>query len=83
MHRGLLALTFERNELAERKFLKSLNTGNIYDPRVRKECLLQLQKLLARKGIYNRQLELMLKKFQKRNRDFVFLVDHQQDMVHN
>ena len=46
LHRGLWALQFNDPDGARRLFSKVLVTGEIYDPRIRRQALLNLRKLL-------------------------------------
>lgn len=44
--RGVLLKIIGRNELAKVEFVKSLNCGELYDARVRKDCIEHLIELL-------------------------------------
>ena len=63
-------------ELAEERFLRCMNTGDVYDVRIRKECVNQLLMIQAlTNSPVDRGLEAMRESFEYRDRDFIFLVN--------
>lgn len=77
MHKGLLMISFNRdqNQKAKQSFIKALNIKPIYDIRVKKTCVEQLQKLYAAEGRKFERLEVLAQSFKHVNRDFIFLVN--------
>lgn len=59
MHQGLLLLCFSKHAEARERFIKCLNCNTIYDARIRKECVEQLQKLFRYEGVTSSKLDAM------------------------
>lgn len=77
MHKGLLMISFNRDQNREAKdsFIKALNIKPIYDARIKKFCVEQLQKLYAAEGKKYDRLEALAQSFKHVNREFIFLVN--------
>lgn len=77
MHKGLLMISFNRDQNREAKesFIRALNIKPIYDIRIKKTCVEQLQKLYATEGRKFERLEILAQSFKHVNRDFIFLVN--------
>ena len=60
---------------AKHEFIKCINTGEFYDPRIRKECASQLRMILAKDSVIDLKLEQLAESYRYRNRDFIFLVN--------
>lgn len=67
---------FGKESLAKELFLQSINTGKIYDIRVRLEAI---EKLLnnhkGKRDMHYRKLERLRRTYDHKQRDFVFLVN--------
>lgn len=64
---------------AQDSFLTCIETGAVFDPRIRRECikrLMVIQKKLNRMDMYNR-LSVLVDDFKMKSKDIVFLVDEQ------
>lgn len=76
-HKGLLMISFNRDQNREAKdsFIKALNIKPIYDVRIKKAAVEQLQKLYAAEGTKFDELEMLAQSFKHVSRDFIFLVN--------
>jgi len=50
LHRGFLSIALNKDQDACRLFTMCLRTGQIYDPRIRKECVIQLREIFKKYG---------------------------------
>eukprot|EP00347_Sterkiella_histriomuscorum_P007084 403350315 len=80
MHSGLLYLALNREKMASKLFTECLRSGEIYDPRIRKECVIQLRNIFERHNQYSLSLEKMMLSFEHKNKDVVFLVNVEHSM---
>ena len=67
-------------ESAKNCFVKCINTGQQYDPRIRQECVNQLRTILSRDNVIDLKLEKLAESFRYRHRDFVFLINQSMTM---
>lgn len=68
--------SFGKESLAKDLFLQSINTGKIYDIRVRLEAIKQLlSNHKGKKDLHYSKLERLLRAYNHKQRDFVFLVN--------
>ena len=81
MHKGLVMISQGESQQAKHSFVKCINTGKVYDPRIRAECANQLRMILAEDNNIDFKLEKLIESFRYRNRDFIFLVDQSQSML--
>jgi len=47
LHKGLVMVSQGEYSTAKHQFIKCINTGKSYDPRIKKECANQLRMILA------------------------------------
>ncbi|CDW83509.1 UNKNOWN [Stylonychia lemnae] len=80
MHAGLLYTALNQDKVAAGMFTRCLRSGQIYDPRIRRECVLQLQLIFERHNQYSPSLDKMIESFNHKNKDVVFLVNVEQSM---
>ena len=59
LHQGLLMLSFNKPAEARECFIKCLNCSSLYDARIRKECVEQLQMIFRYEGITSSKLDAM------------------------
>ena len=57
-------------------FTYALQIQNLYDPRIQRECLLQVRALLAERYLSVSKIDIKLHNYRRKVRDIVLLVDH-------
>ncbi len=80
MHSGLLYVSLNQDKIAAKLFTLCLRSGEIYDPKIRRECAHQLRQIFQRHRQYSLSLEKMFSSFEHRNKDVVFLVNIEESM---
>ena len=81
LHQGLVSLSQGEDAQAKVSFVKCINTGKVYCPRIRCECVNQLRYILAKDQIIDFKLEKLVESFRFRDRDFIFLVNQSDSML--
>jgi len=76
LHKGYLSIALNKDQDACFLFTQCLRTGKEFDPRIRKECVIQLRQIFRKYGQGSESLERMMKSFEHRNKDIVFLVNN-------
>ena len=77
LKQGLLLKEMNRHEEATNVLRRCLDEGEIFDARVRVECIQTLRSIVAGKTLFSLQLDRMLECFKHTRRDFIFLVNIQ------
>jgi len=80
LHKGLVLVAQGETTQAQACFEKCINTGRVYDPRIRLECCNQLRMILAQSNSFNLRLEQLSESYRFRNRDFILLVNQSKSM---
>ncbi len=80
LQKGFLSIDLNKEQDACVFFTDCLRSGKDYDPRIRRECVIQLRNIFSRHGQVSDSLEKMMKSFNHRNKDIVFLVNISESM---
>jgi len=80
LNSGILFIALNQDKTACRHFTDCLKTGEIYDPRIRRDCVIQLQEIFEKQNQHSLSLKLLYKSFKHRTKAVVFLVNVEQSM---
>jgi|LakMenEpi03Aug12_release.lakeMendotaPanAssembly.Ray.scaffolds.fasta_scaffold4749056_1 hypothetical protein len=71
----MISFNRDKNREAKNSFITALNIKPIYDVRIKKAAVEQLQKLYSSEGLKFDELEVLAQSFKHVSRDFIFLVN--------
>lgn len=80
LQKGLLLISLNKDKDACRYFTKCIRVGKHYDPRIRRECVVQLKQIFAKYGQTQDALDDMYLSFNPKIKDIIFLVNIEESM---
>lgn len=80
LNSGIVFISLNQDKTACKLFTACLRTGQIYDPRIRRDCVLQLQSIFEKHRQSSTNLKLLSKSFRHKDKSVVFLVNVEKSM---